>query len=179
MKRFAIPTNISFEVTPELIEKRDIMAAQMFLCPKRRNGQSLQQKIVQTQSGIFLEHALELQGAELNPKEFNVKDRDSYCWDAKWDGLYAEVKRCKITDTRSWFSFSQQQVKTMLNNTDVLDLLIVGDYSWDGVVGSYCDVTWILIAPIDTFKQNINRSQFNQNMLYYNHKAEPRSVFLM
>jgi hypothetical protein len=179
MTHYKIPKNMSFVVDVSLIEKRDIMAAEMFLCPKRRNGQSLEQKIYQSQAGVFLEHALYLQGATLNEKEFDVRDRDSYCWDVMWDGFYTEVKRCKITETRSWFSFPEKQVKTMLNNTDSLELLIVGDYEWNGTVNSECHVKWILLAPIKTFKSKISRSKFNKNVLYYNHKLEPRSSFLL
>lgn len=171
------PRDIQFTITPELIEKRDTMAAQMYLCPKRRNGNSLDQKIYQAQAGIFLEHALEIQGAEANEKEFDVKDRDSYFWDVKWDGLYTEVKRCKMHEDRSWFTFYEIQVKTMLNNIDRLDLLIVGDY--EIIEKNTCSVKWMLMTPVKTFKRNVKRSMYNEGQMYYNHTGESNCVILM
>jgi hypothetical protein len=171
------PKNITFEITPELIEKRDVMAAQMYLCPKRRNGNSLDQKIYQAQAGVFLEHALSLQGAELNEKEFDVKDVDSYFWDVKWHGLYTEVKRCKLNENSTWFSFYESQVKTMLNNINRLDLLIVGDYEIHEK--NTCHVKWMLMTPVKSFKKNVKKSIYSEGKLYYNHNGESNCVMLM
>lgn len=170
-----MPKPINFEITAELIDRRDHIAINTYMCPFRRNGNTLEQKIAQVECGVFLEHALFLQGAILNNQEFDASDRYTYAWDVEWHSMKAEVKRCKITETTKWFSFYQQQVQTMRKNLDILDLLIVGDYE---KTNKNVSVKWMLIALIKDFNRHVHRSMYNKDELYYDHHND-RALFLL
>lgn len=173
--RKIIPKPINFEITTELIDRRDSIVVNTYTCPFRRNGDTLEEKITKVECGVFLEHALFLQGAIQNNQEFDVSNRYTYAWDVEWHGMKTEVKRCKITEMTKWFSFYQQQVQTMRKNLDILDLLIVGDYEKKF---NQVSVRWLLIAMIKDFNRHVHRSMYNKDELYYDHHND-RALFLL
>lgn len=175
--------DIEFQFDRPLIDRHDKMSAEIYLCPRRNQGRTLEQVRKATICGILLEHALELQGFKRNPKEFDVTDPDSYAWDVSLsqpgnkEGLTFEVKRCRIDDNRKWFSFYNNQVKTFRKNLHLVDGVIVGDYKMG--LDNHVKVQWMLTAPAKNFFQHVYDSKYNKGEMYYNHNQVKESRWLL
>ena len=162
------PKPISFEFTDELKEWQEELAQGTFNQPG--NKQSLEQKRNNAMSGVFLEHALILQGAIKNPAKFDKTDEYSYCWDVDWYNYLTEVKRCAMDDRTNWFTFFSKQVKTMCKNLDIVQLLIVGDYRI--MENNMVNVKWLLMSNPQNFRANMKPCKIqdsDQIRYYYNH----------
>jgi hypothetical protein len=170
-----VPKPIIFEFTQELKEWQEELAQGTFNQPF--NTQSLEQKRMNALSGVFLEHALVLQGATKNPAKFDKTDRYSYCWDVDWHNHLTEVKRCGMDDRTNWFTFYPEQVKTMCNNLDIVQLLIVGDYRI--MEDNMISVKWLLMSNPQNFRANMKPCKIRsaediekgRQQYYYNHHA--------
>lgn len=164
------PKPIIFEFTQELKEWQEELAQGTFRQPG--NTQTLEQKRENAMSGVFLEHALVLQGAIKNPAKFDKTDRYSYCWDVDWHNLLSEVKRCHIEDATKWFTFPQRQVETMCKNLDIVQLLIVGDYKI--IEDNMISVDWLLMSNPQNFRTNMKPckiQKYDEIKYFYNHHA--------
>jgi len=169
------PKPIIFEFTQELKEWQEELAQGTFNQPG--NTQSLEQKRMNALSGVFLEHALVLQGAIKNPAKFDKTDRYSYCWDVNWYNHLTEVKRCGMDDRTNWFTFYPEQVKTMCNSLHILQLLIVGDYRI--MEDNMVSVKWLLMSNPQNFRANMKPCKIrsaediekSRQQYYYNHHA--------
>jgi hypothetical protein len=174
------PKNCEVLINQDRLRAIEVMSTDMFNCPHRRRGRTYKEVYTNTYSGKILEYALEDQGGVLNPKEFNEKDRDSYCWDVTWNSLRTEVKRKKFIGSKvtfySWYSMDY--VRTFLKNTDYVEQLIVGDYK---LVGPHkYKVEWMFITPVlNNFKQYIQKSMYNEGQMIYNHRYDPNCKYLM
>ena len=162
------PKPIIFEFTQELKEWQEELAQGTFGQPG--NTQTLEQKRENALSGVFLEHALVLQGAIKNPAKFDKTDRYSYCWDVDWYNLLSEVKRCR--DAKKWFTFFPSQVNTMCKNLDIVQLLIVGDYRI--MEDNMVSVDWLLMSNPQNFRTNMKPCKIqdsDETKYFYNHHA--------
>lgn len=173
--------NCEVEITQERQVAIEEMATEMFNCPVRRRGRSYEQVHAATLSGKILEYALEDQGGILNPKPFNVGDRDSYCWDVLFDGLRTEVKRMRFmnnSDTKFYSWYNQNNVKTFLKNTDIVEQFIVGDYL--RVSDWKFKVEWMFKTKVNNnFKNYIKKSMYNEGQMYYAHRQDPNCEYYL
>lgn len=185
-----VPETISFKLTGDQNSYIKTMANEIYNCPVRSQGRSLELIELVTRKGVILEYALCEQGATKNNAPFDVTNRDSYSWDVMWDGLKTEVKNMRITSEMSWVSFKYNSVKTFIKNVsiskDLVDIIIMGCYNEasDGVITA----SWRLIAPADTFAKNVRKCNpiYTNNYdvhtgelkYFYNHKGERRCILI-
>jgi len=175
------PEPITFKLSESELSFIETMASEIYNCPVRSRGRSYEQVYAATKAGVILEFALERQGAEKNPLEFDVKNRESYAYDVKWNNLRTEVKRKRFlsNDKTKYFSWNRPEyVKTFLRNTDIVEQLIVGDY--EEVSNNKYSVSWMLMTSVtENFKNYVKKSMYNQGQLYYNHTMDRNCEYLL
>lgn len=171
---------ITFELNEKELAFIDEMSKEIFECSVRSRGRSLEQVASSVRNGVILEFALQRLGAQKNPAEFDVTDRDTYAWDVLWNGKKTEVKRKKFlhNDTTKYYSWDRPEyVKTFLNNLDLVEQLIVGDFI--ELENNYYRVEWMLETAVDkNFRKYINKSMYNQGQMYYNHFQDTSCNYL-
>ena len=175
------PESITFALNDDELQFIETMATEMFECPVRRRNRSYEQVYASTKAGVILEFALVRQGAIKNPLAFDVKNRESYAYDVVWNGLKTEVKRKRFlsNDTTKYYSWNKPEyVRTFLNNTDIVEQLIVGDYK--KIDDNQYHVEWMLMTLVENnFKQYIKKSVYNQGQMYYNHYHDRNCEYLL
>lgn len=153
----------------ELFDEITSMAKSIYECPRRNAYGRSYEKVFADCSHIAIEYALiKVIGGERNPKEFNVKDKDSYIWDVRNDEQLFEVKRHK--NSAKYFTYSGKSISTYIKNCLTLDYLVTG--YMDSTDSDYL-VDFALVADSKTFEYYFQQSQFN-NSYYYDHNTASR-----
>lgn len=175
------PETITFSLDEDELRYIGEMATDMFNCQIRRRNRTYEQVYASTKAGKILEFALVRQGAQHNPLEFDVKNRESYAYDVVWNSLRTEVKRKRFlsNDTTKYYSWNKPEyVKTFLKNTDIVEQLIVGDYI--ELSDNLYKVEWMLVTRIgNNFKSYLKKSLYNSGQMYYNHNMDNNCQYLL
>jgi len=171
---------LTFPLNDKELDFIETMSKEIYACPVRSRGRDFATIKKSVKNGIILEFALERLGAQKNPATFDVTNRESYAWDKLWNGKKTEIKRKKFlhNDSTAYYSWDKPEyVKTFLNNLDIVEQLIVGDYI--ELEENYYRVEWMLETKVDrNFKKYIHKSMYNKGQLYYNHKQDPNCNYL-
>lgn len=161
----------------DMIEK---MAREIHACPVRNRGRTYSVVERSVKNGSILEFALERQGAFKNNLPFDVTNRESYAWDVIWEGKKTEVKRKNFlsNDSTKYYSWDNPSyVQTFLNNLDIVEQLIVGDYK--EIEKDTFVVEWMLMTDVgQDFKRYIKKSMYNKGQMYYNHLQDKSCKYL-
>jgi hypothetical protein len=147
----------------DLFDTITAMAKSIHACPRRNATNRSYEVVFNHCSYIAVEYALaKVIDGERNPKEFNVKDKDSYNWDVKASDKFFEVKRHKTGS--KWFTYNGKSIKTYLKNCLNLDYLVTGYL--DSTSTDYL-IDFALVADSKTFEFYFKPS--NYNGYYYDH----------
>jgi len=179
-----IPKNVRVSLSPEELEHIRVMAAEIFLCPKRNwQGRSSERVYNDTINGIILEYAMVRQGAVMNPKEFNHKDPDSHNWDVDWKHWRCEVKNTNFNDCstlpenykdKKWVSMPFWIAEKILKNRQkypkCVDVVILGTH--DKVSKNVYDVRFEAMIPFE----NINYKLREGKRYYENNKIRNKKT---
>lgn len=175
-----LPQSMTLMLDEQELDFIQTMATEIHECPVRNRGRTFQQVYNATKAGVILEFALERQGASKNSLPFDVVNRESYAWDIIWNGKKTEVKRKPFlnNDSTKYYSWDNPSyVKTFLNNLDIVEQLIVGDYK--EVDENTYDVQWMLVTDVDkNFRKYIKESMYNKGQMYYNHYLDKNCKYL-
>lgn len=153
----------------DLFDEITTMAKSIHECPRRNGAGRSYEQVFADCSHIAIEYALiKVIGGERNPKEFDVKDKDSYIWDVRNDDKLIEVKRHKTN--AKYFTYSGKSIGTYIKNCLTLDYLVTG--YMDSTDTDYL-IDFALIADSKTFEYYFQQSQYN-NSYYYDHNTASR-----
>ena len=175
-----IPNSITYSMTQDEIEYLSEQATNIYNCPRRGRGRPWEECLKMSARGAVLEFALVRQGGIKNPKDFDVRDPDSYAWDIVWDGSKTEVKRKEfINKDTKWYSFNNKHyTQTFLRNLDLIDTFIVGDFVQPEV--NVFNVEWMFITRVNSnFNEYVAPSRYNNGQMVYFHKKDPNCEYLL
>lgn len=174
MKHYAdmilTPEPVIVKKTKSLTDHLTTMAESIYNCPKRNYTHRRYDQVYSHTLGKIIDIALAAKAdLELNPKEFDVTDRDSYCYDVydPNNNIKFECKQWAV----NYYSFHPSSIKTFLNNLDVLDYLVCGKMSEED---EHFSVNFYMIANAKTFNKyavySLNEESRARGMKYYAHK---------
>jgi len=150
--------------SPELNAKFTKMANEIYRCPVRNRNKRDYTNVMHSVEKAVVEHALaQLTGMQLNPAEFNYKDRSTYAWDVV-DSEESKTFECKRWADR-WLSFHPENLATFTKNTDIVDYLVSGKVF---KTSEYFTVAFHLVANAKNFEKYVRPSQYD-NKCYYDH----------
>ena len=177
------PEDCNVFLCPGRYAEISLMSHEITNCPKRGRGRTFDRVFKNTGRGKIFEYALQDQGATLNPAKFNVKDPNTYAWDVLFKGQKTEIKSFNFigTDKRWWSWHDKYAPNAFLNNLDIIDTLLIGDYVQNTSCPHTYHVKWLLMTKIDTEwkPRYVRRSGHNPNKMYYHHKSDPNHVNLL
>lgn len=168
-----VPQNVRISLSPEEFEHIRVMAAEIFLCPRRNaRGRSYEQVYSDTKNGVLLEFGMVRQGATMNPKEFNPEDPDSHNWDVDWKHWRCEVKNTNFNqcdglpekyEKKKWVTMAWYTAEKLLKNRRMypkcVDVVILGRY--DEVSENVYDISYEAMVPFENIQYKLregNRS---------------------
>lgn len=151
------------------------------IADRNTSSRSYEQIYKDTLQGVIREYAVaQFLDGYLNPKQFDISDRDSYGWDVGAI-IHGETYRFEVKptpDTGKYFSFSESIYRVLQNNimSGVVDAIITVAVTTEEDGTRTCRPRHLI--PVNDFEKNVHKSMYaNRGRAYYfNHKSASHTI---
>lgn len=152
--------------SPELLEFFEETALKIYENPATNKTNRRYEQVYADTEKMVQEFALEERaGLKRNENKFDYTDRQTYAYD-----LY-DPENDKKFEVKSWaktyFSFTDYEVKTFRKNLDIVDYLVCAKTV---TLEDRYEIYFYMVANAKTFNKYVTKSNYPNGNDYYNHR---------